>query len=110
MGKIITYNTDGTLISSVDDGIAEPPNWNGLKQALWGNMTLLGKAVLSCNTKPANAVGIALLSDTMKDGHDGIGTQNGFLKAWALIDVAWSDDEKTIINGYLAANNFTIRI
>src|SRR5687767_3961605 len=56
------------------------PDWNGLKQALWGNANLLGKAYVSCVSKPQNALGVALLSDTMKDGHDGIGTQNGFLK------------------------------
>src|SRR5688500_11380393 len=84
--------------------IASPPNWTALKKALWKDEQLIGKALLT-----GSGAAMAFLVKVITDGETGIGTDEGdFLRAFTMLGVAWTPDEKATINQHLKDNSFSI--
>jgi hypothetical protein len=116
-GKNITYTGgefDGLVEfynGKVREGYrnVDAPDWLGLEQTLRYSQ-LYGKALTMAKTDLAVAVGMNLFMITLSNGKLGHASENALLFAFGQLSIDWDSSETGILNGYLEANNFTIRL
>lgn len=98
------YYQEGDQLPDFSGESSPVPNWNGLTQALWGS-TLMSFALAN-----ASPNGFSLLLKVLTDGEASSASQNSFLVAFNACGLTLSSAQKSELNGYLTANNFTIQV
>lgn len=81
-----------------------PLNWKGLRINLFYSPLFL-KALTEANTNAYST-----LLKVITDGEISEASENTFLYIFNMLGMTFSTAEKAELNGYLQANNFTIRI
>jgi hypothetical protein len=82
----------------------DAPDWLGLEQTL-AYTALFQKAIATAHPNM-----FTVLTTTLQNGKRGEASENFLMFALTNLGITWTIEEKAELNGYLEANNFTIRL